>query len=41
MSDLASLELFRQNSELIKEFLSYPGFSQLGCLEIGKEIFEA
>ena len=35
------IQLFRQNSELIKEFLANPDFSQLGCLEIGKEIFEA
>lgn len=35
------IQLFRQNSELIKEFLTNPDFSQLGCLEIGKEIFEA
>jgi len=35
------IQLFRQNSELIKEFLANPDFSRLGCLEIGKEIFEA
>lgn len=35
------IQLFRQNSKLIKEFLTNPDFSQLGCLEIGKEIFEA
>jgi len=35
------IQLFRQNVELIKEFLVNPDFSQLGCLEIGKDIFEA
>ena len=35
------IQSFRQNSELIKEFLANPDFSRLGCLEIGKEIFEA
>jgi hypothetical protein len=35
------IQLFRLNFELIKEFLVNPDFSQLGCLEIGKDIFEA
>jgi len=35
------IQLFRQNYELIKEFLLNPDFTQLGCLEIGEEIFEA
>ncbi len=34
------IQLFIQNSELIKEFLTNPDFGQLGCLEVGKEIFE-
>ena len=34
------IQLFRQNVEVIKEFLVNPDFSQLGCLEIGKDIFE-
>lgn len=35
------IQLFRQNFELIKEFIVNPDFGQLGCLEIGKDIFEA
>jgi predicted nuclease of predicted toxin-antitoxin system len=35
------IDLFRKNFELIKEFLSDPDYSELGCLEIGKDIFEA
>ena len=35
------IQLFRQNFELINEFLVNPDFSRLGCLEIGNEIFEA
>jgi len=35
------IQLFTQNFELIKEFLVNPDFSQLGCLEIGIDIFEA
>jgi predicted nuclease of predicted toxin-antitoxin system len=35
------IQLFRQNCYLITEFLVNPDFSQLGCLEIGRDIFEA
>jgi predicted nuclease of predicted toxin-antitoxin system len=35
------IQLFRQNFDLITEFLVNPDFSQLGCLEIGRDIFEA
>lgn len=35
------ISLFRQNFELITEFLKDPNYSKLGCLEIGKDIFEA
>ena len=34
------IDLFRENFELIKEFLADPDYSELGCLEIGKDIFE-
>jgi predicted nuclease of predicted toxin-antitoxin system len=35
------IQVIRSNFELIQEFLINSDFSQLGCLEIGKDIFEA
>ncbi len=33
--------LWFEDIQLITEFLKDPNYSELGCLEIGKDIFEA
>lgn len=34
------IKIFHDNFELIKAFLENPDYSETGCLEIGKDIFE-